>query len=174
MSRWLAWLPLAALVALAVMFAVFSLNRDPQIKPDALVGKPVPSVAVKPLEGGGDVDLAATARGRAAMINVFASWCAPCEVEHPELVRLKAEGVPILGVAYKDAPQATSAFLTRLGDPFSRVVSDLNGRAGIELGVSGVPETYVVDRRGVILAKHSGPLTRADADRLLAVWREAR
>ena len=106
--------------------------------------------------------------GRPYLVNVFASWCAPCEIEAPILVELKARGVRIVGVAYKDDPEKTRAFLGRTGDPFARVLVDQEGRAGIELGISGVPETYLVDGSGRILDKISAPLTEADAARLLA------
>lgn len=175
MKRALAFAPLVAVALLAVLFLGWSLKRDPNVKPDALVGKPLPAVAVSPLQGGAAEPLNAAVRGP-ALVNVFASWCVPCEVEMPELQRLKAEGVAITGLAYKDerTPGATQGFLDRLGNPFTRVLKDPDGRAGIELGISGVPETYVVDARGVILAKHAGPLLKDDADRLAAVWRQAR
>jgi cytochrome c biogenesis protein CcmG/thiol:disulfide interchange protein DsbE len=97
------------------------------------------------------------------LVNVFASWCAPCELEAPVLTAMKARGVRMVGVAYKDAPDNTKAFLGRLGDPYAQSLVDRDGRAGIELGVTGVPETYLVDGEGVIRAKHTGPLTAADA-----------
>ncbi|HYF23353.1 MAG TPA: DsbE family thiol:disulfide interchange protein [Caulobacteraceae bacterium] len=172
MKRWLALLPLAVLALLAVLFVGWTLKRDPDVKPDALVGKPLPAVAVRPLTGGAEQPLTASVKGP-TVVNVFASWCAPCRGEHPQLVRLKGEGVRIVGLAYKDAPQKTSEFLTELGDPFAEVVSDLNGRGGIELGISGVPETYVVAADGRVVYKHSGPLGPPDADRVLAEWRKA-
>lgn len=174
MKRWLAFAPLLVLALLAALFLGWSLNRDPQVKPDALVGKAFPSVAVLPLEGGAPIPLNAAVQGP-ALVNVFASWCVPCEVEHPELVRLQDQGVPLVGLAYKDArnPGDTQGFLARLGNPYRRVLTDADGRAGIELGISGVPETYVVDATGIVVAKHAGPLLREDADRLLAAWREA-
>lgn len=175
MKRALAFAPLIALALLAVLFVGWSLKRDPEVKPDALVGKPLPAVALAPLDGGAPVPLNAAVRGP-ALVNVFASWCVPCEVEHPELVRLQASGVPIVGLAYKDerTPNATEDFLKRLGNPYGVVLTDPDGRAGIELGISGVPETYVVGADGTVLAKHAGPLLKEDADRLEAVWREAR
>jgi cytochrome c biogenesis protein CcmG/thiol:disulfide interchange protein DsbE len=105
------------------------------------------------------------------LINVFASWCGPCRIEHPQLLRLKGEGVRVVGVAYKDKPAASQDFLARLGDPFAVVLTDPQGLAGIELGVSGVPETFAVDARGVIVAKHAGPMTRADAQGLMDALR---
>jgi cytochrome c biogenesis protein CcmG/thiol:disulfide interchange protein DsbE len=100
------------------------------------------------------------------LVNFFASWCAPCEIEHPVLMQLKAERVRLVGIAYKDAPQNTQAFIGRLGDPYAEVLVDREGRAGIEFGLTGVPETYVVGRDGMILAKHTGPLTPEAARRL--------
>jgi cytochrome c biogenesis protein CcmG/thiol:disulfide interchange protein DsbE len=92
-------------------------------------------------------------------------------VEHPELMRLKREGVRIVGVAYKDKAVATEGFLARLGDPFAVVLTDPQGLAGIELGISGVPETFAVNAAGVIVAKHAGPMTRADATALVDALR---
>ena len=101
------------------------------------------------------------------LVNFFASWCAPCEVEHPQLMALKAQGVKVVGIAYKDAPANTQAFLTRLGDPFAAKRIDRDGRAGLEFGVTGVPETYLVGSDGMIIAKHTGPLTPDAAEALL-------
>ena len=168
MSRWLALLPLVALAALAVLFGVYSLKRDPQVQPDALVGKPVPELTLPRLDDGRPAPLRAALGDGPALVNIFASWCAPCEIEHPVLVGLKAQGVRIVGVAYKDAPENTKAFLGRLGDPFAERLVDRDGRAGIELGVTGVPETYLVGADGVILAKHTGPLTPESARALMA------
>jgi cytochrome c biogenesis protein CcmG/thiol:disulfide interchange protein DsbE len=167
MKRLLAFLPLAALALLAVLFVGYSLNRNPQVQPQAMVGKPAPAVVLPSLDTGQATPLAQAAPGP-VLVNFYASWCAPCEIEHPVLMKLKAEGAPIVGVAYKDAPENSRAFLTRLGDPFRARLVDRDGRAGLEFGVTGVPETYLVGSDGTILAKHSGPLTLEDARALLA------
>lgn len=167
MKRLIALAPVAVLVALGLLFALFGLRNDPRFLPRALVGKPVPEVTLPTLADGLPDTLAAPGKGP-YLVNVFASWCAPCEIEAPLLVALEARGVPIVGVAYKDAPEKTRAFLARTGDPYARVLVDREGRAGIELGVSGVPETYLVDGSGRILDKISAPLTEADAARLAA------
>ena len=167
MRRLLAFLPLVALGALIGLFAFFSLGRNPEVRPDALVGRPLPQVTLPTLVGGEAVPLRAGVEGP-TLVNVFASWCTPCEVEHPELMRLRGSGVRVVGLAYKDDPAKTSAFLARLGDPFATVLVDRDGRAGIELGISGVPETFLVDSAGVIRAKHAGPLTPEVAGTLLA------
>jgi cytochrome c biogenesis protein CcmG, thiol:disulfide interchange protein DsbE len=171
MSRWLAALPLIALVALGALFGLYALNRNPQVQPQALVGKPAPALSLPTLEEGAEVSLRETASEGPMLVNFFASWCAPCEIEHPVLMTLKGERVRVVGVAYKDAPQNTKAFLTRLGDPFAEVLVDRDGRAGVEFGVTGVPETYAVAADGKILAKHTGPLTPAEAARLARLVR---
>lgn len=167
MNRWLAFAPLAVLAALALLFGVYGLNHDPKVEPRALVGKPLPEVSLPSLDDGRPVRLADAARGP-VLVNVFASWCAPCEIEAPVLVDLKRQGVRIVGIAYKDAPPNTEAFLARLGDPYDARLVDRDGRAGIELGVTGVPETYLVGADGMILDKHSGPLTPEIAQAMLA------
>ncbi|MFD1191115.1 DsbE family thiol:disulfide interchange protein [Phenylobacterium conjunctum] len=167
MNRWLAFAPLAVLAALALLFGVYGLNHDPKVEPRALVGKPLPEVSLPSLDDGRPVRLADAARGP-VLVNVFASWCAPCEIEAPVLVELKRQDVRIVGIAYKDAPPNTEAFLARLGDPYDARLVDRDGRAGIELGVTGVPETYLVGADGMILDKHSGPLTAEIAQAMLA------
>ena len=171
MKRWLAVLPLVVLLGLAVLFGVWALNRDPAYKPDALVGQPVPETVLPMLTGAvagpGQVDLKTAGVGRPMLINLFASWCGPCRIEHPALMALKDQGIAIVGIAYKDDPAATRAFLEEMGDPFAMVLVDAEGRAGLELGIAGVPETYAVDPYGRIVAKHTGPLTDpADIRRL--------
>jgi len=168
-KRFWAVLPIAVLAILVLVFAGHSLKRrTSQVTPTAMVGRPMPAIALAPLSGGSPAPLKATAKGP-VLVNFYASWCAPCIQEAPALMALKAEGVPILGVAYKDDPRDSAAFLQRLGDPYRSVVVDRDGRAGIEFGVTGVPETYAVDAAGVIRAKHAGPMmTAADAETLLA------
>ena len=117
MNRTLAFLPLAALLALGLLFGLYSLKRDPQVQPDALVGKPLPDLTLPTLDAGRPIRLHDAAQPAPVLVNIFASWCAPCEIEHPVLVDLKKQGVRIVGVAYKDAPENTKAFIGRLGDP---------------------------------------------------------
>lgn len=167
MKRWLAFIPVAVLVALAALFAFKSLGRDPHVQPQALVGKPLPDLTLPPLEGGAPQALRAVARGP-VLVNVYASWCAPCAEEAPALAALKAEGVPIVGLAYKDAPDRNQAFLARYGDPFRARLVDAEGLAGLDLGVTGPPETYAVNAAGVIVAKHVGPMSVEQGRALLA------
>jgi cytochrome c biogenesis protein CcmG/thiol:disulfide interchange protein DsbE len=168
--RWIGFAPLVVLLALGVLFAGYALKHDPHVQPHALVGKPVPAVILPDLDTGAMVAVRDAPSGP-RLINFFASWCAPCRVEQPQLMALKARGVTVVGVAYKDEPARTQAFLAELGDPFAAKLVDRSGRAGIEFGVTGVPETFLVGADGVILAKHSGPLTDADVQAMLAKLR---
>lgn len=166
MSRWLAAVPLAVLVALGLLFGLYALGRDPQVQPEARVGQPMPDLALASLDDGTPVRLREALAGGPLLVNFYASWCAPCAVEQPVLARMKAAGARIIGVSYKDRPEMSRAFLARSGDPFTWRVVDPDGRAGVEFGVTGPPETYLVDRTGVIRAKHVGAVTAADAARL--------
>jgi cytochrome c biogenesis protein CcmG/thiol:disulfide interchange protein DsbE len=171
MSRWLAVLPLVALIALGALFYRFALRRDPHVQPQALVGREIPDLTLPSLKEGTPVSLRQAAAEGPMIVNFFASWCAPCEVEHPVLMSLKGQHVRVVGVAYKDAPPNTQALLTRLGDPYAQALVDRDGRAGVEFGVTGVPESYVIAKGGKVLSKHTGPLTQADADGLAKLVR---
>lgn len=172
MSRWLAILPLVALLALGGLFYFYALQRSSsEFQPQAMVGKAMPDLTLPTLKGGQEIRLKTVAAEGPMLVNFFASWCAPCEIEHPVLMGLKGRGARVVGIAYKDAPPNTEAFLTRMGDPFTTALVDRDGRAGVEFGVTGVPETYVVSREGRILGKHTGPLTDADAERLARLLR---
>lgn len=155
MSRWIAALPLVVLAALAVLFVGYGLRHDPHVVPKALVGKAVPDLALPRLDDGTAESIRQASAGGPVLVNFFASWCGPCQIEHPALMALQARHVRIIGVAYKDDPQNTKAFLAKLGDPFAERLVDRDGRAGIEFGVSGVPETYVVAPDGKVLAKYT-------------------
>ena len=173
MSRWLSLIPLVVIAALAVLFVGWSLKGDPVVRPDALVGQPIPETVLPILTGDragpGHLDLKTAGVGRPMLVNVFASWCLPCRAEHPQLMALKARGVAVVGVAWKDDPVATRAFLDELGDPFSMVLVDREGRAGLDLGITGAPETFAVNAMGQVVAKSSGPLVdAAEIERLVA------
>ena len=159
-------LPVLLFIAVAGYFAV-GLTRDPQTLPSAMIDKPVPAFALPPaiegVPGLSDADL----KGQVALVNIFASWCAPCRIEHPLLTGLAREGVTIFGINQKDKPQAVARFLAELGNPYARIGADTDGRVSIDWGVYGVPETYVIDRDGHIRYRHVGVLTAKDVEQTI-------
>jgi cytochrome c biogenesis protein CcmG/thiol:disulfide interchange protein DsbE len=174
-----ALLPLVAFAGLAALFGL-GLLGDPSKVPSALIGKPVPEFSLPPLEGatrdGRPVPGLATAdlkTGEVTLVNVWASWCVPCRDEHPLLLALAQEGVRIVGVNYKDEPENALRFLGALGTPFAAIGSDKAGRATLDWGVYGVPETFVVDGEGRIRYKHIGPLTPSAVESVLRPQMEA-
>lgn len=149
-------------------FLALGLTRDPGTLPSTLIGKPAPDFALPPVEGRGSEGFSrADLGGRPMLVNIFASWCVPCRVEHPVITRLAELGFPVHAINYKDDPQKALAFLRELGDPFSRMGADRNGRAAIEWGVYGVPETFVIDKAGNVAYKHVGPLQPRDLERTI-------
>jgi cytochrome c biogenesis protein CcmG/thiol:disulfide interchange protein DsbE len=158
MKRLLALLPVALFVVVLVGFMV-GLRHDPAILPSMLIGKPLPAFAAPGLRPGEPALASADLAGEPMLLNVFASWCGPCKAEHPMLLRLQAEGVPMVGLDWKDAAADGARWLAENGDPFRRVGVDANGRVGIDLGVSGAPETFVVDRHGVVRYRQVGEIT---------------
>ena len=161
MRRLIYILPVLAFLALA-WFLLSSLKGPPPAQlGSVLLDKPVPALTLPALDaqaqGFAPADLASP--DRVTLVNVFASWCIPCREEAPQLAQLaRARGVRMIGIVYKDRPEAARAFLDDVGNPFERIGLDADGRAGIEWGITGVPETFVVDRHGVIRA-HFGPLS---------------
>jgi cytochrome c biogenesis protein CcmG/thiol:disulfide interchange protein DsbE len=146
----------------AMLRGLGSGSYNPRGVPSALIGKPPPDFTLLPLEGAERPALAVTdlrGAGRPVLVNFFASWCMPCVVEHPMLMRLAREGVPVFGVAYKDKPEDSQGFLRRHGNPYARLGVDQPGRVAIDWGLYGVPETYLIDKEGVIRWRWAGPLT---------------
>jgi cytochrome c biogenesis protein CcmG/thiol:disulfide interchange protein DsbE len=162
MRRLLYLLPVLAFAAIAVWFA-FGLTRDPSKVPSALIDHPMPAFALSAVPGTSAPPLAdATVKGKVALVNFFASWCVPCRAEHPILMRLAAEKrVAVYGINYKDRGEDAARWLKELGNPFAAIGHDEPGRVGIDWGVYGVPETFVVDREGRIRFKQVGPITPA-------------
>ena len=158
MSRVLLAVPLAVLVLLGAYFAV-GLTRDPRDLPSVLLDRSLPPINL-PAVAASAPFTDATLRGRVGLLNVFASWCPSCRVEHPTLVALSAaKRVPIFGLAWKDKPAERDAWLADLGNPYLSIGDDASGRTAIDLGVTGAPETFVVDRHGRIRYKQIGPIT---------------
>jgi cytochrome c biogenesis protein CcmG/thiol:disulfide interchange protein DsbE len=160
MRRALFLLPIALFLVLAGYFALaLRPDRDPHELPSAMIDKPAPSFNLAGLGDAPGLDRAALGGG-VTLVNFFASWCVPCRIEHPLLMGLAAETkVPLYGIAYKDKPADTAQYLAQLGDPYARVGLDEAGRVGIDFGVYGVPETYVIDKQGRIRLRLVGPLT---------------
>jgi len=154
-------LPAVGFAGLAAAFG-WGLTRDASVVPSALIDKPVPEFDLPPVKGR-DLGLATeNLRGKVSLVNVFASWCTACRYEHPIFMRLAAEGtVPIHGLNYEYAPDDAAAWLDALGDPYTRTGADRAGHVGIEWGVYGVPETFVISRDGRIAYKHVGPIDSA-------------
>jgi cytochrome c biogenesis protein CcmG/thiol:disulfide interchange protein DsbE len=172
--RWLVALPLVGFIALAGLFLMRLHGGDPSKIPSALIGRPAPSTALPALEGLVNNGMAipgldpAAFKGKVSVVNVWASWCVPCHDEAPLLTALaKDKRLQIVGINYKDSPDNARRFLGRYGNPFGIVGVDGNGRASIEWGVYGVPETFVVGREGTILYKMVGPVTPANIDSVL-------
>ena len=154
-----------AIFAGFVALAVIGMQRDdPDALPSALAGKQAPSVDLVDLPGKTSFTDADLRDGEVKLVNFWASWCAPCRVEHPNLEALAAEGLAIYGVNYKDETHKALGFLNELGDPFTRLGADESGRTALDWGVYGVPETYVVDGSGTIILRFAGPITQRVID----------
>ncbi len=132
---------------------------DPHAVPDPMVGKPVPNFSLPGLKPDGGFSTADVVKHAPLLLNFFASWCLPCAEEASELMKLKQRGLPIWGVVYKDKPSAAAAFLNQNGDPYRRVAVDQPGRVAIDFGLYGVPETYLVDRHGILRWRWAGGLS---------------
>jgi len=157
-------LPVLVFVMVAVGLGI-GLTRNLQEIPSALIGKPVPEFSLPPVDGR-TLGLASSGlEGEVSLVNVFASWCTACRYEHPSFMRLAGSGVvSIHGLNYKDRPADAAKWLDYLGDSYTRTGADLDGRVGIEWGVYGVPETFVISKDGVIVHKHIGPVTANDLE----------
>ena len=153
----------AAIFAVVALLLYRGLSLDPREIPSVMIDRPVPHFDLPPIAGH-DLGLATTdLKGQVVLINVFASWCVSCRVEHPLLLELKREGkLPVYGIAYKDNPKDSAAWLHQLGDPYSRTGADVSGRVGIDFGVYGVPESYLIGKDGRIAYKQIGPITPDD------------
>jgi cytochrome c biogenesis protein CcmG/thiol:disulfide interchange protein DsbE len=169
MQRLKLFIPLLIFVALAGFFfavqkQISTGDYDPQNMPSALVDKPLPAFQLPDLVRGETVT-GSVIGGKVALVNVWATWCPSCFYEHPYLVKLVEQGVVILGVDYKDEPAKARQWLQEKGNPYSAVVDDRAGNLGLDLGVTGAPETYLIDRNGVVRLRYQGPLDER-------VWRD--
>ena len=139
-----------------------------------LVGQPLPALTLAPFEPDGTGIALRSIEGRPHLVNFFASWCVPCIAEIPLLMEMKRQGVPILGIAVRDRPEDVAAFLTRHGNPYAAIGADPESQVQIALGSSGVPESFVVDSRGIIRYQHVGAIEQADLSKVSAELEKAR
>jgi cytochrome c biogenesis protein CcmG/thiol:disulfide interchange protein DsbE len=155
-----------ALFAVVGVFLAIGLTQDPSTLPSVLVGKPAPQFTLPPLDGRDGHGLARSdLGGQPMLVNVFASWCVPCRIEHPVLERMaERDGVVIQGINYKDRPEDAKAWLAEMGDPYRNLGADRDGRVAIDWGVYGVPETYVIDKDGRVAYRHVGPVQPRDVE----------
>ncbi|WKL57942.1 redoxin family protein [Asticcacaulis sp. ZE23SCel15] len=170
MKRLLAFIPLIVLAALVGVFGYFNFHKKTEYQPRELVGQPVPIRALPDLKTAElrDLKTIAATYDKPIVVNIFASWCTPCLAEHPFLLDMKSKGAVIIGIAYKDTPVNSLNYLVKHRDPYAVVISDEPGDMGLDLGISGVPETYIVRPDGVIIDKVTGPLDQQRTDELLA------
>lgn len=169
MKRILYLLPVMGFVALVYLF-FHSLGGPPQDElPSALIDKPAPSTVLPPLDNEAAMFTPADFRAhRVTVLNVWASYCVPCRAEAPALAALsKMKGIALFGMVYKDKPVAARAWLQDVGNPFSRIDIDRDGRAGIEWGIYGIPETFVVDGNGIVRLRYAGPIVGDALDRVI-------
>ena len=152
-------IPLAIFIALAAFLAV-GLTRDPREVPSPFIGKAAPAFSLEQVADAGAAFTPADMKGKVWLLNVWASWCASCRVEHPVLVEMsKRNVVPIVGLNYKDKREDALQWLGRYGNPYALSAYDVDGKVGIDYGVYGAPETFVIDKQGVIRYKQIGPIT---------------
>jgi cytochrome c biogenesis protein CcmG/thiol:disulfide interchange protein DsbE len=179
MKRPILWVPLAVVVLILALFAgaLFFGPSDSTEKAvrSAMVGQPVPDFDLAPaVAGRPGLSSAALRQGRPHLVNVFASWCIPCRAEAAQLAELARRGVPIDAIAVRDRPEDLAQFLAAYGDPFRAIGADLDRRVQMDIGSAGVPETFIVDGRGIIRHQHIGAITEADVPTIMAAWEAAR
>lgn len=151
--------PLLIFAAVGVVF-LRGFDRDPRDIPSALIDKPVPTFDLPALAGSGKPGFAsADLKGEVRLINVFASWCVPCRIEHPVVSEMAKAGLPVMAINQKDKTEDALGWLAKLGDPFTAIGVDATGRTSIDFGIYGVPESFLIDREGRIRYKHVGPIT---------------
>ncbi len=165
MRRLIFIFPFAAFAALLLYFSA-GLKRDPSLIPTVLINKPVPEFGLPPIEGYERGLSSDDLKGQVSLVNIFGSWCVSCRIEHPVLMELAEAGdVPVMGLNWKDPPGEGTAWLKKYGDPYTLIGNDYDGRVAIDFGVTGAPETFVIDRNGRIRYKQTGPITPQ-------IWRE--
>lgn len=175
MKRLVLWVPLGLFVLFVVLAALYLRSPSDTTIRSRLVGRPLPEFALPAaLPGRATTQQASFTAGRPRILNVFASWCVPCIAEAPHLEALARRGIPIDAVAIRDRPEDIAQFLSRYGDPYQGIGLDADSRVQLSLGSSGVPETFVIDGRGIIRHQHIGPIDETNVAGILAAWEAAR
>lgn len=173
-KQWIIWLPLALFLGFVGLFASQLLHPAQREVESAMIGKPLPQFALRPATGDRPgVATADMADGKAHLLNIWASWCIPCAAEAPQLEALRRQGVDIVGVAIRDRPEDVAQFLARYGNPYSRIGADDLSAVQMGIGSSGIPETFVVDGKGVIRYQHIGDIRPEHVPMLIARLKEA-
>ena len=169
------WVPLGAFIVFLIVVALGLSRPSETVTRSALIGQPLPQFTLQPaVTGKAGLSTADFRGGRPMIVNIFASWCIPCRAEAPQLEELRRRGVPLVGIAIRDHPQDLARFLASYGDPFSAIGADLDRRVQLDIGSAGVPETFVIDGRGVIRYQHIGVINPEDVATIFAQYEAAR
>lgn len=175
MKRFWLWLPLALFALFFGVVAYGLIKPEDRTITSKMIGKPLPQFSLPPAhDGQPGLGSASFATGQPRLLNIFASWCIPCIAEAPVLMQLRQSGAPIDAIAIRDQPEDVARFLARNGNPYDRIGSDVVGKVQISLGSSGVPETFVIDGKGVIRHQHIGDIREEDIPEILDALRTAR
>jgi cytochrome c biogenesis protein CcmG, thiol:disulfide interchange protein DsbE len=175
MRRLVLWLPLGLFLLFIGMVVLGLRHGDDHVIRSQMIGKPMPAFALQPaVPNHQGLALADLKTGQPRLVNVFASWCLPCRVEAPQLMALKRRGMPVEGIAIRDRGEDVASFLAQVGDPFDRIGSDPQSRVQFDLGSSGVPESYIIDGRGVIRLQHIGDIRPEEVDDIFRAWEAAK
>ena len=161
-------IPPLLFAGLAALFYIGMGRDDPRALPSTREGGPVPALTLTEFQGAAPFTVEDLADGDVVLVNFWASWCAPCRAEHPQLVQMAEEGLEIFGVNYKDDPAKAQRFLSELGDPYVRTAADPSGRTGLDWGLYGVPETFVIDGTGKVIKRFAGPITEKVLESIIA------
>ena len=173
--RLVLWVPLAAFVIVLTVVAAGLFMQPAHVVRSGLIGQPVPAFDLAPaIPGRPGLSSEMLRAGQPHVVNIFASWCLPCRIEAPQLDALARRGIPIDGIAVRDRPQDLARFLATYGDPFRAIGADVDRRVQMELGSAGVPETFVIDGRGIIRHQHIGAVTQRDMAAIVAAYEAAR
>ncbi|HEX8640551.1 MAG TPA: DsbE family thiol:disulfide interchange protein [Allosphingosinicella sp.] len=175
MRRLVLWVPLIVFAAFVAVVAINLYAPADRVIPSQMVGRPVPQFALpSAIEGRPGLSSARLSDGQPKVVNIFASWCIPCRAEAPQLEALARRGVPLEGIAVRDRPQDLAGFLAAYGDPFHSIGADNDRRVQLALGSAGVPETFVIDGRGIIRHQHIGAIMPQDVPAIIAAYEAAR